>query len=309
MQVFRTLAGLPAAARGGVVALGNFDGVHKGHQAVLGIAGAQARDFGAALGVLTFEPHPRSFFNPGEAPFRLTPWRAKLRQLEAVGVDVIYQLRFDKALSQVTADAFVRDMLARDLGARAIVVGEDFCFGQGRQGDGALLQRLGGELGFEVTLVAPAGDDAVYSSSRVRRLLRTGDAAGAAALLGRPWEIEGRVIKGDQRGRTIGFATANLTLGDSLRPAYGVYAVRAGLDDGTWHDGVANLGVRPTVDGTREMLEVHVLDGAPDLYGRRLRVRLIDFVRPEQRFDGLEALKAQIGRDCGAAREALKATP
>lgn len=287
--------------------MGNFDGVHKGHQALLDLAAQEARSQGAALAVLTFEPHPRSHFNPDDLPFRLTPWRARLRQLEAAGVEIVYQLRFDEALSLVPAEGFVRDLLGRDLGISGVVVGEDFCFGHERRGDGALLQRLGAELGFSATLVAPAGDGEAYSSSRVRRLLRAGKVVEAGALLGRPWEVEGRVIKGDQRGRTIGFATANMALGDSLRPSYGVYAVRAGLDTGEWLDGVANLGVRPTVDGRRELLEVHILDGAHELYGRRMRVAFADFIRPEQRFEGLEALKAQIGRDCGAAREALKA--
>ena len=287
--------------------MGNFDGVHQGHQAVLAAAAQEARARGAARAVLTFEPHPRAYFNPGDPPFRLTPWRAKLRQLEAAGVDLVYQLRFGQALSKVPAEAFVRDILGRDLGIAGVVVGEDFCFGHERRGDGALLQKLGRELGFSVLLMAPAGDGEVFSSSRVRRLLRAGDVKAAGDLLGRRWEIEGRVVKGDQRGRTIGFATANMALGDSLRPAYGVYAVRAGVDTGEWFDGVANLGVRPTVDGKRELLEVHILDGAHELYGRRLRVAFVDFIRPEQRFDGLEALKAQIGRDCGAAREALKA--
>lgn len=301
---------MPDDGRGCVVAMGNFDGMHKGHRALLEIAKGNAVAQGARLGVVTFEPHPRRLFRPDDAPFRLLSWRRKLALLEANGVEVVYQLRFRRALSLVPGARFIEDTLHRDLGVRGVVVGDDFHFGHGRDGDVDLLRRLAGDLGFTVDLVAPVGDGANYSSSRVRQQLREGDVVGAANALGRPWEIDGRVMMGDQRGRTLGFATANMALGDYLRPRLGVYAVRACIDHGpvpVWHDGVANIGVRPTVDGSRELLEVHLLDWQGDLYGRRLRVGFTGFIRDERKFAGLDALKQQIGADCATARSLLKA--
>lgn len=301
----------PQGGRGCVVAMGNFDGMHRGHLALLDAARVKAEALGAPFGVVTFEPHPRRLFRPDDPPFRLQSWRRKVASLAAAGVTVVYQLRFRRALSEMPGERFVREVLHRDLGVAGVVVGADFRFGHGRDGDGALLQRLGGELGFAVELVAPVGDGESYSSSRARQALRAGDVATAEAVLGRPWEVDGRVMSGDQRGRAIGFATANIGLGDTLRPRYGVYAVRACVDDGTapvWRDGVANLGVRPTVDGARELLEVHLLDWQGDLYGQRLRVAFVEFIRGEQKFDGLDALKRQIGKDCTTARSLLKAS-
>ncbi len=311
IRLFRNADSVPADGRGCVVAMGNFDGMHKGHRALLETAKARAGALGAPFGVVTFEPHPRRLFKPDDPPFRLLSWRRKLALLQTAGIDVVYQLRFRRALSQVPGERFVRDILHRDLGVRGVVVGEDFRFGHGRDGDGGLLQGLGAELGIAVDLVTPVGDGVVFSSSRVRRLLRDGDVAGAGEALGRPWEIDGRVIAGDRRGRTIGFATANITLGGYLRPRYGVYAVQACVDDGAdpvWRDGVANIGVRPTVDGSRELLEVHLLDWQGDLYGQRLRVAFAGFIRGEQKFAGLDGLKQQIGKDCTTARSLLKAS-
>ncbi|HSK38463.1 MAG TPA: riboflavin biosynthesis protein RibF, partial [Arenibaculum sp.] len=260
--------------------------------------------------VVTFEPHPRRLFRPDDPPFRLTPFRTKAHHLEHLGVDLLFVIHFDQAFASRTAEQFVDEVLVQGLAARHVVVGYDFVFGHGRGGDVALLERMAGERGFAVTRVTPVRDEAgtVFSSTRVRELLVDGRPREAAEVLGREWEIEGRVEQGFQRGRTIGFPTANVALGDYLRPAFGVYAVRAGVDRGNatrWYPGVANLGRRPTVGGTSELLEVHLFDFQDDLYGQHLRVRLVDFLRRERKFDGLDALRGQIARDAEAARRSL----
>ncbi|HZH27593.1 MAG TPA: bifunctional riboflavin kinase/FAD synthetase [Azospirillaceae bacterium] len=310
MRLFRHWTDVPADARGGVLALGNFDGVHRGHRHVIGTAQSAARAIGAPAGVVTFEPHPRTLFRPHDPPFRLTPLRLKIRELQALGLDLGFVLTFDRAFSRIPAEAFVDEILVAGLGVRHVVVGYDFVFGHDRGGTVDRLSKWGDARGFQVTVVPPAGDDgSVFSSTAVRDALKSADPRRAAAILGRPWEIEGRVEHGDKRGRTIGFPTANVELDDYLRPAFGVYAVRAGVDHGTgtaWHDGVANLGRRPTVGGTVERLEVHLFDYSDDLYGRHLRVQLVDFVRPERAFAGLDELKAQIARDADAARRLLR---
>jgi riboflavin kinase/FMN adenylyltransferase len=307
MRLFRHFAELPAAIRGGVVALGNFDGVHLGHQAVIGQALALARRKGIPAGVMTFEPHPRSVFIPDQPPFRLTPFRIKARLIEALEVDFLLMQHFDKAFAAHSAEDFIDEVLIKGLGVRAVVVGYDFCFGKGRLGS---VEMLRGRSEFETVLVdAQTGPDGqTYSSNLIRQSLLEGKPDRAAGLLGRPWEIEGRVETGDQRGRTIGFPTANLHLGDYMRPAIGVYAVRAGIDQGTgtvWHDGVANLGRRPTFDKQDVILEAHLFDFDGDLYGRHLRVALAGYIRSERKFDGLPALKAQIAEDCETARAIL----
>jgi riboflavin kinase / FMN adenylyltransferase len=311
MRIFRH-AEATSRDRGAVLAIGNFDGIHLGHQRVLAEARERARAAGARFAVLTFEPHPRSVFQPGTAPYRLTPFRAKARSLEALGVELLVALRFDLAFAQKSAEDFVREVLIAGLGAREVVVGYDFVFGNRRRGTPAVLRELGAALGFAVGVIAPVASagGAVYASTRIREHLVAGRPREAAALLGRPWEIEGRVRLGDRLGRTIGFPTANLGLGDYLRPAPGVYAVRAALGEGQetrWHDAAANLGWRPTVGGRDLRLEVHLFDFDGNLYGRKLRVAFIEHLRPEQRFAGLDALKAQIALDCARAREVLAA--
>jgi len=309
MRVFRHTSASDDA-RGAVVAAGNFDGVHLGHQAVLGEAKALATSLGAPFAVLTFEPHPRAVFQPGLPPFRLTPFRAKSLVLESLGVDLLFTLHFDLAFAQKTAEEFVAEVLVAGLGAKAVVVGYDFVFGNKRRGTPELLTAEGGKHGFAVKIVAPvaAAGGIVYSSTQIREHLVAGRTREAAALLGRPWEIDGRVEVGDKLGRTIGFPTANIELADYLRPAPGVYAVRAGIEEGgktLWHGGAANLGWRPTVGGKDLRLETHLFDFSGDLYGKHLRVALIELLRPEQRFAGLDALKAQIAVDCEKAREIL----
>ena len=312
MRVFRHTSASDDA-RGAVVAAGNFDGVHLGHQAVLAEAKALAESLGAPFAVLTFEPHPRAVFQPGLPPFRLTPFRAKSLVLESLGVDLLFTLHFDLAFAQKTAEEFVAEVLVAALGAKAVVVGYDFVFGNKRRGTPELLKAEGAKHGFAVKIVSPvaAPGGVVYSSTHIREHLVAGRPRDAAALLGRPWEIDGRVDVGDNIGRTIGFPTANIDLADYLRPAPGVYAVRAGIEDGgriEWHGGAANLGWRPTVGGRDLRFETNLFDFSGDLYGKHLRVALIERLRPEQRFEGLDALKAQIAADCQKAREILAAT-
>jgi len=307
MRIFRHYTELPAAIRGGVVALGNFDGVHRGHQVVIGAAQQRARALGVPCGVLTFEPHPRSIFVPDCEPFRLTPFRIKARLIEALGVDFVIMQHFDREFAGHGAQDFIDTVLVAGLGAKAVVVGYDFCFGKGRAGNVPMLKA---QDAFETIAVAQQidVDGHIFSSNLIRQSLQEGNPRHAALLLGRAWEIEGRVETGDKRGRTIGFPTANLHLADYLRPAIGVYAVRAGIDRGeetVWHDGVANLGRRPTFDKSELLLEAHLFDFDGDLYGRHLRVQLHHFIRPERKFAGLDSLKAQIAADSQQARQLL----
>ena len=309
MHIFRHFENLPEGVRGASIAIGNFDGVHLGHRAVIGEAGRIARDQGIPWAVLSFEPHPRALFTPDAEPFRLTPFRTKARHIEELGVDNLIVLHFDKAFTNLSADDFIGRVLVEALGARHVVSGYDFVFGHKRAGNCELLLRKGQEEGFDFTCVSAVDDgQTVYSSTAIREYLKAGDPRAAGRLLGRDFEIEGRVEHGDARGRSIGFPTANLHLGEYLRPAHGVYAVRAGLDEGAatkWYDGVANYGSRPTFDGNDTILEAHLFDFDGDLYGRHLRIALVDFLRPEKKFDGIDDLKAQIALDCDNARRIL----
>ena len=314
MRILRHPAALEPADRGAVVAIGNFDGVHLGHQLVIRRAGDIARAAGAPLAVLPFEPHPYHGFNPAAPPFRLTPLRAKSHLIEALGVDLLFVLHFDLALAQVSAEDFVRDVIVGRTAASHVLVGYDFHFGHKRRGTPALLEAEGARHGFAVTVMAPieAAKGVVYSSTRIRRYLTEGRPREAAVLLGRPFEIEGRVETGDKRGRTIGFPTANIALADYHRPAGGVYVVRIAIEgEGppVWRPGVANLGTRPTVGGTDLRLEAHLFDFDGELYGKHLRVALIEHLRPERKFAGLDDLKAQIAADAGQARAILAAEP
>lgn len=314
MRIFRHYEDLPAEARGGVVAIGNFDGVHLGHQALIGEAGGIAKDLGAALGVLTFEPHPRSVFRPDDPPFRLTPLRAKARHIEALGADHLYVLHFDLDFSRRSAEDFVDAVLLDGLRARHIVVGRDFVFGHKRRGNVELLDRMAAEKGFGLACVKPVcvGDEGtgseVISSRTIRKCLRESDVGGAAKRLGRFWELGGRVEKGETRGRGLGFPTANVPFGDYLRPAAGIYAVRAGVDQGPdtiWRDGVASIGFRPTFGGRELLLEVHMFDFSGDLYGRQLRVAMIGYLRREVKFDSADDLIDEMKRDAERARQVL----
>lgn len=314
MRIFRHYEEIPAEFRGGVIALGNFDGVHRGHQVVIGEALRHAHALGRPAAVMTFDPHPRRLFQPDQAPFTLTPLRTKTHHIEALGVDYLYLQHFDRDFAAFTAEQFVDTVLCQGLEVCHVVVGEDYMFGARRSGSAEVLKQMAASRNFGVTSVPPVqdGEGAVFSSTRARKALIEARPREAAHVLGRPWEIEGRVEHGDKRGRTIGFPTANLALGDYQRPACGVYAIRAGVDEGAstrWYDGVANYGRRPTFDKTDELLEVHLFDFSGDLYHQHLRVQMIEFLRPEQTFSGLDALKAQIVSDAEQARIILAAQP
>ncbi len=299
---------LPDDARGAVVALGNFDGVHQGHAAVVGQAVALATELRAPAGAAVFSPHPRRVFAPDTPPFALMNDAQRVRTLGAEGADIVHHIAFNTDLASMSPEAFVHDVLHAGLGLRGVVTGADFCFGKGRAGSAYDLQSLCAERGI-VTRIAEAvsanGQTEKISSSAVRNALRDGRPGDAAALLGRPFAIEGDVFTGDQRGRLLGFPTANVALGDYLRPAFGVYATRSRLPGGAVVAGVANLGRRPTVDGVSERLEVHLFDFEADLYGQTIETELVAFIRAEQKFDGLDALKAQIAADSAQARRIL----
>lgn len=310
MQIIRYIDDVPTALKGGVVALGNFDGLHRGHQAVIKTAQEIARDKSVATTVMTFEPHPRAFFQPGQASFRLSPFRIKCRQMRSMGVEFLYVQRFNAAFSGHTADDFINQFLVKGLDVSHVVIGYDYVFGNKRGGNADFLKQRGRDSGFDVTAVDEFRIDAKaqVSSTAIREFLAEGACLDAANLLGRYWEIAGRVQHGDKRGRQLGFPTANVPLGEHHHPREGVYAVRAGVDQGgetIWYDAVANFGRRPTFNKTDVLLEVHVFDFDGDLYNRNLRVGLIDFIRPEQKFDGLDALKTQLAKDCDAARAVL----
>lgn len=307
VEVVSAWRNLPAELTGAAVAIGAFDGVHRGHQAVIAAAGEAARTLGAPLAVVSFDPHPRRWFQPGAAPFRLMTPGQMARALAPLGVDRLYLLPFDAEMAALSDEAFARQVLHEGLGVRHAAVGFDFTFGKGRTGSPEALRRYGAELGFSVS-VADRVDDAdglKLSSSAVREALHAGDMARATAILGRPFAIEGEVIHGDKRGRTIGVPTANVPLGDYMRPAFGIYAVRVRLPDGRVFDGVASLGVRPMFRTEEPLLEVWLFDFAGELYGQTIETELVAFLRPEMHFDSLEALKARIDRDAADARAVL----
>ncbi len=303
---------MPDAYKGAVVAVGNFDGVHLGHQALIGAARDMARERGAPLGVLAFEPHPQEFFRPSSQSFRLTPFRAKARLIAELGADILYALAFDAEMATKTAQDFVAEVLVDALAIGAVVVGADFQFGKGRAGNVTLLAYMGEMEGFGVTVFEPIiahGHDKV-SSTEIREALKAGRPEVAARLLGHFWSVEARVEHGDKRGRTIGFPTANMKLTDCLLPAFGIYAVRAKIveDDKvvSTHDGVANFGIRPMYEIDTPLLETYLFDFAGDLYGKHMAVEFVAYLRPEMKLDGLEALKAQIALDSEAAKIALR---
>ena len=312
MRIVRHYKGvehLDASARGAVIALGNFDGLHRGHLGVIDEAGRIAREAGAPWGVLTFEPHPRGFFQPGTPPFRITPFRTKVQRLVEHGLDLMYVLGFGARLASVLAQDFVLDALVEGFGVRHVVVGPDFVFGKGRRGNAYVLGQMAAREGFGFTEIeAVEHSGGICSSTDVRVLIRRGLVDQAARMLGWTWEIEGRVVRGEGRGREFGFPTANIPLDGRLHPGPGIFAVRVcieGRDAAEWRDGVAYVGTRPTFGGETLALEVLIFDFDGDLYGRRLRAAFVKRVRKDQTFDGVESLKAQMAADCQRARQIL----
>ncbi|GBR50883.1 riboflavin kinase RibF [Neokomagataea thailandica NBRC 106555] len=305
MSVYTDWRAVPAQARGTVAALGNFDGVHRGHVHVLNTLRTARPD--RPLSVVTFDPHPRALFRPQDPAFRLMLPNVRANALQEQGVESVFQLAFDAEFSHLGAEEFVKDVLINALGVQHVACGADFAFGHRRGGDTARLEHLLTEHGVGLSIVPQLTDDnGPISSSRIRRLLQEGYPERAAMELGRLWSIVGPVVHGDQRGRLLGFPTANIPLGQHIEPARGVYAVWVTLPDGRVLPGVANIGRRPTInDGQESRLEVHLFDFSGDLYGQILSVALVCLMREECRFDSLDALKAQIAQDAAQARKIL----
>ncbi len=314
MRIFRHFDDVPPALKGAVVAIGNFDGVHRGHQALIAEARKEAEARKSPLAVLAFEPHPQEFFRPRPDSIRLTPLRMKARLLAELGVDVMFALPFDAEMAARSAPRFVEDVLLGGIGASGVVVGPDFEFGKGRSGNVTTLGYMGEMEGFSVHVFEMVTNDGnKISSTRIRESLAAAKPEEAASLLGRWWAVEARVEHGDGRGRTMGFPTANMHLGHCFAPAFGVYAVRVTVMDNekevARRDGVANFGIRPMYQIKVPLMEAHLFDFDGDLYGKYLMVELIAYIRPEAKFDGLPALIAQIGQDAARARQILAVTP
>ena len=301
-------APLPDDLRGAILALGNFDGFHLGHQAVVGEAVRWARAEGRPAIVATFDPHPKRFFVPQAPWFRLTTLDQREALFGEAGAAAMLVIHFDAAVAQMSGPEWIADMLHDRFGVAGVVTGEDFTFGRGRSGSTAVLADLGVQYGIAASTIGPVLDDGQpVSSTRIRAALEAGDCATATRLLTRPFAVRGEVLHGDKLGRTIGFPTANLALGHYLRPRYGIYAVRGRLADGRVLNGAANLGVRPSFDPPKELLEPHFFDFAGDLYGQVVDVEFHAFLRPEAKYDGLDALTAAIAADCARARQLLTA--
>jgi riboflavin kinase/FMN adenylyltransferase len=298
---------VPPDLKGAAVAIGNFDGVHRGHQTLLISARDEARARRAPAGVIVFEPHPREFFRPEEPHFRLTPLERKIELFERLGLDLAIVLTFDSALAGLSARRFIDEVLVAGLGIRHAVIGYDFFFGRNRGGSPETMRLAGEELGFGVTVVAPVAEAGeVFSSSAIRARLAAGDVKGAAVALGYWWRVAGRVVSGAKRGTTLGFPTANLVLPQGIALAHGIYAVRVVIG-GERFAGAAYFGTRPTFDDGAAVLEVFLLDFHGDLYGRVIQVEFLDFVRGDRRFNTIDALRAQIASDCERALATIRA--
>lgn len=310
LRVVRGWKDLPAADKGAAIAVGSFDGVHRGHQQVIGLAADAARQLGSPLAVITFDPHPRAYFRQGDQAFELQKRDQQARALEALGVDVLYVLPLEPELAEMTDREFATKVLAQGLGARHVAVGFDNTFGKNRSGTPETMRAYGQELGFTVSVAPPVtGEEgAKFSSTRIREALREGRPQEAAEILGRPFAIEGEVVRGRQLGRTLGFPTANISIAGYVEPRFGVYATRTRLPDGRLIPGVASIGVNPTIDGrTDPVLEVWLFDFDEDLYDQVVETELVAFLRPEEKFPDLQSMTAQVMADADAARKLLNA--
>jgi riboflavin kinase/FMN adenylyltransferase len=306
MQRLTLDGGVPDQLKGSIVALGNFDGFHLGHQAVVGRAVARGFHERRPVIVATFDPHPVSFFRPDVPPFRLTTLDQRERLFSHAGADAMLVFEFNDELRSTSAEDFVSRLLGERIGAGGVVTGDDFGFGKGRTGNVEVLKELGARHGIAAEAVAPVLLEGTrISSGRIREALVDGDTGTATHFLSRDYAIEGVVQRGDARGRHLGYPTANLTLGDYQRPKYGIYAVRVTLEDGSEHPGVASLGVRPTFEPPQELLEAHLFDFDGDLYGQKVEVGLHAFIREERKFEDLEALVEYMREDEAAARRLL----
>jgi riboflavin kinase/FMN adenylyltransferase len=307
MQRLTLDGGIPDSLKGSIVALGNFDGFHLGHQAVVSRAVARAFHERRPVIVATFDPHPVRFFKPEVPPFRLTTLDQREKLFAHAGADAMLVFEFGAALASTSAEDFVSQLLAGRIGAAGVITGDDFTFGRGRTGSVETLKTLGAHSGITAEAVAQVlVDGERVSSGRIRDALIAGETGAATRMLSRPYAIEGVVQRGDARGRELGYPTANLHLGDYLRPKYGIYAVRVTLDDGSEHPGVASLGVRPTFQPPQELLEAHLFDFDGDLYGRTIEVALHAYIREEKKFDDVQALVAQMREDEAAAQRMFR---
>jgi riboflavin kinase/FMN adenylyltransferase len=306
MQIIYDYLNCPKEAAASVVTLGNFDGIHKGHKAIISEAGKIARAIGAPLSVMTFEPHPISVFRPGADNFRLTNLEQKTKLLQQLGSDFLFVVNFDLNFSKITADLFIKDILAKSLKVRHIVIGYDFIFGFNKEGNATLLDAYKDEFNYGFTQIQAVGDEEIYSSTKIRKNLTNGQLQNAAHMLDRNYSVSGRVIKGDNRGHAIGFPTINLDTGFFLRPKDGVYAVKVRIDDDNNKlNAVANIGTKPTFSGKKQELEVHIFDFNQNIYGHNVEVEFIQYIRNEIKFTNVDNLVAQIKEDCKIAYNIL----
>ena len=309
MRIIRDTLFIDPIDRGAAAAIGNFDGVHLGHQSVIDLARDAAKDADAPLGIMTFEPHPRSYFSNDPNPFRLMNAEAKANCLASLGIEKLYEVPFNAALAALTPREFAQQIIADSLGLKHVVVGSDFCFGKGRAGTAKNLQAFGADMGFGVT-IAPMKSIATaeVSSTAIRTALTEGRPRDAAAMLGHWHRIEGDVIRGEQRGRELGYPTANMSTTDLHQPKFGVYAVKANVLNGPHegsYNGAASIGVRPMFGQNVPNCETFIFDFKGDLYGATISIALVDYLRPELKFDGIDALITQMDADCAQAREIL----
>lgn len=305
MKIFDTYKNIPENAHRAVIAIGNFDGVHQGHQIILARAKQIAQEQDKPLAVLTFEPHPRKLFRPDDPPFRITPEGLKAERLEKSGVDILFSLPFNWEFASLSAEKFVRDVLIEGLNASHVIVGYDFCFGQLRKGSPQTIK----DAGLPVTIIEEVFDDAheKLSSSSIRQCLRHGKIDQANALLGWDWEIRGEIVKGDQRGRELGYPTANVMLGDTVHPAYGIYATWAKVEgEDIWRPSATNIGIRPMFEVPTAQVETFIFDFDEEIYGKTLHVKPVRRLRGEAKFETLDELIAQMEKDCEKAKEILK---
>ncbi len=307
-EIIETYKEIPESAKNAIVAIGNFDGVHQGHRALLSYVVEKAKREDRPSAVLSFSPHPRRFFQPGGEPFRLMKTEQRARAFQELGINVFFNIPFDRDFSKLSAQNFITDVLVNGLNVSEIVIGEDFRFGSERQGTVAMLHEEGLKNRFSVTVFDPVRDkhNYIYSSTIIREKIKNGEMDEAEKLLGHPWDMECKVIHGDKRGRTIGYPTANMTLDDYVRPKYGVYAVQVLIEGETeWRNGVANIGIRPMFETPIPLCETFIFDFSAEIYDRIIRVRPVAFIRKELRFDTLEALISQIKQDEEKAKDIL----